>query len=66
MTEWNECLHLHRPEPHAPLLFDILEIQIESSMSQPIRSESDDLMSGWVPYLMLDINTPSHLVPVLL
>ena len=46
MTESNECLHLHRPEPRAPLLFDILEIQIESSMSQPIRSESDDLMSG--------------------
>ena len=46
MTEWNECLHPHWPEPHGPWLFDTLEIQIEFSMSQPIRSESDDLMSG--------------------
>ena len=27
-------------------------------MSQPIRSESNDLMSGCVPYLMLGITTP--------
>ena len=27
-------------------------------MSQPIRSESNDLMSGCVPYLMRDITTP--------
>ena len=35
MTEWNECLHPHWPEPHGPWLFDTLEIQIEFSMSQP-------------------------------
>ena len=33
---------------------------MESSMSQPIRSESDDLMSGWALYLMLDITTAPH------
>ena len=35
-------------------------------MSQPISSESNDLMSGWVPYLMLDITTFPHPVVVLL
>ena len=66
MTEWNECLHPWGPEPCAPWLFGTLEIQIESSMSQPIRSESDDLMSGCVPYLVLGINIPVHPVLVLL
>ena len=66
MTEWNECLHPCRPEPCAPWLFGALEIQIESSMSQPMRSESDDLMSGCVPYLMLHITIPPHPVLVLL
>ena len=32
-----------------------------NSVSQPIRSESDDLMSGWVLYSMLDITTPPPL-----
>ena len=38
----------------------------ESSMSQPIRSESNGLMSGRVSYLMLDITIPPYPVPVLL
>ena len=33
VTEWSECLHLWGPEPHAQWLFETLEIQIESSMS---------------------------------
>ena len=44
---------------HIPWLFlETLQIQIGTSVSQPIRSESDDLMSGYVLYLMLDITTP--------
>ena len=35
-------------------------------MSQPIRSESDDLTSGCVPYLVLGITIPIHPVLVLL
>ena len=35
-------------------------------MSQPIRSKSDDLMSGCVPYLVLGITIPVHSVLVLL
>ena len=66
MTEWNECLHACGAKPCAPWLFGALEIQIESSVSQPIRSGSEDLMSGWVPYLMLNITTPPHPVIVLL
>ena len=54
------------PAPHAPWLFETLEIQIESSMSQPIRIDNNDLMSGRVPYLMLDITIPPHSVTVLL
>ena len=46
MTEWNECLHPHGPEPHVLWIFGTLGTQIESSMSQPVRSENDDLMSG--------------------
>ena len=46
MIEWDECLHPHRSKPCAHGYFGVLEIHTESSMSQPIRSESDDLMSG--------------------
>ena len=37
------------------VIFSDLAIQIETSVSQPIRCESDDLMSGQVLYLMLNI-----------
>ena len=66
VTVWNECLYLHSPKPHAPSHFNVLEIQIEPSMSQPIRSESDDLMSGWVLSLVLGITTPPPPVLMLL
>ena len=35
-------------------------------MSQPIRSESDDLMSGCMLHLMQDITTPPQPVTLLL
>ena len=35
-------------------------------MSKPIRSESNDLMSGCVPHLMQDITTPPQHVTLLL
>ena len=46
VTVWDECLYPHGSKPHTPSHFNVLEIQIEPSMSQPIRSESDGLMSG--------------------
>ena len=57
------CIGLS-PAPKVNLVS--LKVQIESSISQPIRSESNDVMSGWVPYWMLDITTPPHPVLVLL
>ena len=39
------------------VIFSDLAIEIGTSVSQPIRCESDDLMYGWVLYLMLDITT---------
>ena len=58
MTDLHECLDLRRPGPMPMAIFSDLVIQIETSVSQPIRSENDDLMSGWVLHLMLDITTP--------
>ena len=48
-----------------PLDSLVVKIQIVPSMSQPIRGEGDDLMSGWVFYLMLDITTPPPPIPML-
>ena len=57
------CKHLS-PAPQNRLAS--LKVQIVPSMSQPIRYGSDDLMSGWAPYLMLDITTLPPLVLMLL
>ena len=54
------------PSPWPMVIFSDLVIQIGTSVSQPIRCESDDLMSGWVLYLMLDIITPPLPVCLLL
>ena len=52
--------------PVPTVILKPLKIQITPSRSQWIRSESNDLMSGWVPYLILDITTPPPPVVMLL
>ena len=54
------CTHVG-PSPQPMVIFSDLVIQIETSVSWPIRCGSDDLMSGWVLYLMLDITGPRSL-----
>ena len=58
MTGLNESLCFMGPSPWPIVIFSDLAIQIGTSVSQPIRCKSDDLMSGWVLYLMLDITKP--------
>ena len=66
VTDLIEWLYPHRPEPVPHGYFRDLVIQIGTSVSQPIRYESDDLMSGWVLYIVLDITTPPLPVSLLL
>ena len=46
MTGLSECLYSCGPKPATHGYFSDLVIQIGTSVSQPIRCESDDLMSG--------------------
>ena len=46
------------PSPQPIVIFSDLVILTGTSVSQPIRYERDDLMSGRVLYLMLDITIP--------
>ena len=66
VTVWHECLHPHWPKPCTHSYFDVHENSntVAPSMSQPIMSQCNDLMSGWVPYLMLYITMPPF--PVLM
>ena len=60
VTVWQICMSVYTHTGlglHPMVIFSDLATQIETSVSQPIRSENDDLMSGWVLYLMLDITT---------
>ena len=46
MTDFNQCLCLCGLKPMIHGYFSDLTIQIGTSVSQPIRCESDDLMFG--------------------
>ena len=69
MTEQSECLYLCGPEPcETPSLWLFEATKIQNRIqckSQPIRRESNDLLSGCVPYLMQDIATPPQPVTLL-
>ena len=69
MTELNECFCTRGSRPHA-LLSPWLSVTSKFKdsvlcVSQPIRDESDDIMSGWVQYLMQAIITPPQSVCLL-
>ena len=63
LNEVRACTHMVlSPQPPSLWLIEITKIQNRiQCMSQPIRSKSNDLMSGWVPYLMQDILHPLSL-----
>ena len=58
-------MYQYGPRPHTSpahkIAWESLEIQMLGPwVSSLIRSESDDVMSGWVWYLMQDITTPPY------
>ena len=60
-------VHAHAgPSLWPMVIFNDLVIQKGTSVSQSNRCKSNDLMSGWVLYLMLDITTPPLPVCLLL
>ena len=66
MTSLSECSYCVGPSLQPMVTSSDLVIQIGNRVSQPIRCESEDLMSGGVLYLMLDITTPPLPVYLLL
>ena len=69
VTVWQACMSVCTRAGLSPcpmVILSDLAIQLGTSVNQPIRSESNDLMSEWVLYSILNIITPPLPVCLLL